>query len=132
MHHPTATLLLCTTIISGSLLFAGCAAGNPAEQAATAPSSAAVSTPAPSPTAGSTDEARPSKDDVVAGLTKFYESSQGLTSEQAKRFATCMVDQMYDRAKTKTLIAMRSGDAKSADPSDTGLVAAAGFKCSPN
>lgn len=68
----------------------------------------------------------------MAGLTKFYESHEGLTSEQSRTFASCMVDQMYDRARTKTLIAMQSGDAKGADPSDTGLVASAGFKCSPN
>ena len=131
MNRLAVALLLCTTIVGGSLLSAGCAAGNPAEQSSSAPSTAAASASASSTTEGS-EPARPSKDEVVAGLTKFYESSQGLTSEQSKTFATCMVDQMYDRAKTKTLIAMQSGDAKSADPSDTGLVAAAGFKCSPN
>mgnify|MGYP001203960983 CR=1 FL=1 len=132
MNRRTAALLLCATTLGGSLLFTGCAAGASSEQATTAPSAAASSAPATSPTSDGTEVARPSKDEVVAGLTKFYESHEGLTSEQSKTFATCMVDQMYDRARTKTLIAMQSGDAKGADPSDTGLVAAAGFKCSPN
>lgn len=130
MNRPVAALL-CATALSGSLLFGACAAGPPAENPASAPSSAGASTPAPEP-AGSGAASKPSKDDIVAGLTAFYESSQGMSGEQAKKFATCMVDKMYDRARAKTLTAMENGDSTAADPADAGLIAAAGFECSPD
>ena len=65
----------------------------------------------------------------MAGLTAFYQQTQGLSADKAKKFALCMVDEMYDKAKTTTLEAMRDGDTTKIATSDAGLVAEAGFTC---
>ena len=49
--------------------------------------------------------------------------AHGLTDPDA------MVDEMYDKAKTTTLEAMRDGDTTKIATSDAGLVAEAGFTC---
>ena len=51
--------------------------------------------------------------------------AHGLTDPDA------MVDEMYDKAKTATLEAMRDGDPTKIAMSDAGLVAEAGFTCQP-
>ena len=67
----------------------------------------------------------------MAGLSTFYQQTQGLSADKAKKFAVCMVDEMYDKAKTATLEAMRDGDTTKIAMSDAGLVAEAGFTCQP-
>lgn len=108
-----------------------------APSASAAPSaSTAETTPPTTPGAGSTpteepggDGAKPSKQEIVAGLSTFYEKTQGLPADKAEKFAVCMVDAMYDTAETATLEAMRDGDTSKIAMSDAGLVAEAGFGC---
>lgn len=116
----TATEPATTTQPSASSAPSTSTAASPSETTAASPSET---------TAGSDDAGKPSKKEVVAGLAKFYEDSQGLTADQSKKFATCMVDEMYDKAKTKTLIAMRDGEPTKADMGDASLIAQAGIDC---
>ena len=95
-----------------------------AEASASSESSASASTES-----GDDSSDKPSKDDIVDGLVKFYVSNQGLTEDQAKKFAVCMVDEMYDKADAKTLSAMRDGDPTKINPDDANLFATAGVKC---
>ncbi len=75
--------------------------------------------------------AKPSKSDIVAGLATFYEKTQGISAAKSKKFATCMVDEMYDKAKTVTLVAMRDGEPTKIDKSDVGLLTQSGVTCQP-
>ena len=97
---------------------------SPTTSPTTAPSTA--STPSEKP---GDDGDKPSKQEIVAGLTTFYQQTQGLSADKAKKFAVCMVDEMYAKAKTATLEAMRDGDPTKIATSDAGLVAQAGFSC---
>ena len=65
----------------------------------------------------------------MAGLSTFYRQTQGLSADKADKFAVCMVDKTYDKAKPATLEAMRDGDTSKIAMSDAGLVAEAGFTC---
>jgi len=133
------------------LLLAGCG-GDQTGASPSAPLSASTPSPAstqsstsPSPTGPTTtpgaastpseqpggDAAKPSKQDIVAGLSKFYRQTQGLPADKAEKFAVCMVDEMYDKAQTTTLEAMRDGDTTKIATRDAGLVAEAGFTCQP-
>lgn len=126
------------------IVLAGCGGSQPAPPAGTsAPSTTASSAPAPAPTspsaessanrpsesAGDDSGSKPTRSEVVAGLTKFYTSSQGLPAGKAEKFATCMVEQMYDKAKPSTLTAMRDGNPSKLDKSDTELLGRSGVKC---
>ena len=104
--------------------------------AATQPSTSAAETTPPAPSAESSPSEqsgdngdKPSKQQIVAGLSTFYQQTQGLSADKAKKFAVCMVDEMYAKAKTATLQAMRDGDPTKIDQSDAGLVAEAGVAC---
>jgi hypothetical protein len=113
---------------------AGTPSAPPASTQPSAPSAETTPTSAPAtestPTGKADDDgAKPSKQDIVAGLTTFYQENQGLPADKAKKFAVCMVDAMYDKAKTATLEAMRDGDPTKIATSDAGLVAEAGFTC---
>ena len=126
------------------IALAGCGGPQPTTPAATpapsstsqAPSSAPSSAPSaensssqPSESAGGDSGSKPAKSEVVAGLAKFYTTSQGLSADKAKKFATCMVDQMYDKAKPSTLTAMRDGNPAELDKADSGLLAGSAMKC---
>lgn len=132
---------------AATLTLTGCS-GSTTEEAATQPAqtqaaessapstetsaSAEASTssePSASTESGDDSSDKPSKDDIVDGLIKFYVSNQGLTEDQAKKFAVCMVDEMYDKADAKTLSAMRDGDPTKINPDDANLFATAGVKC---
>lgn len=104
-----------------------------APESTNAPSTPASSAPAESDDSddsGDSDDAgKPSKEDVVEGLMKFYQDTQGLSKDKAEKFATCMVDQMYDKASAKTLNAMRDGDPSKLDKADAELLGQAGATC---
>lgn len=98
----------------------------------TSPSQAGSPSTDSSPSEQSGDDgAKPAKSDVVAGLAKFYQQTQGISGGKAKKFAECMVDEMYDKAKTATLVAMRDGDPTKIDKSDVGLLTQSGVTCQP-
>lgn len=143
------TIALAGAVTATALLLTGCGgsgqggAGAPAEQptgSAAAPSTPGgdSSTPATesstpseesSKDSGSDSGGKPSKDEIVTGLTKFYQETQGQPADKAKKFAVCMVDEMYDKAKPATLKAMRDGQPAKADSGDAGLFAEAGMAC---
>ena len=75
--------------------------------------------------------AKPAKSEIVAGLATFYEKTQGISAAKSKKFATCMVDEMYDKAKTATLVAMRDGEPTKIDKGDVGLLTQSGVTCQP-
>jgi|GEM_PF-6472239 len=96
--------------------------------ASSAPASTAATSASSKTDSGSSD-GKPSKDEVITGLVDFYTSSQGMAKAQATKFATCMVDEMYDKASAKTLKAMQEGKAENIDPDDASLFASAGVAC---
>lgn len=107
----------------------------PSTESASAPTSPSVSA---SPSASSSasqpsgdDGVKPSKSEIVAGLATFYEKTQGISAAKSKKFATCMVDEMYDKAKTATLVAMRDGEPTKIDKGDVGLLTQSGVTCQP-
>jgi hypothetical protein len=106
-------------------------------ETSSAPSTRTSPTETGSPSAESTateqsgDGDKPAKSEIVAGLSKFYRQSQGIGGAKAKKFAECMVDEMYDKAKTATLVAMRDGDPTKIDKSDVGLLTQSGVTCQP-
>ena len=104
------------------------------DQPTTAASPTTASTPSEETSAstGSADDgAKPAKSDVVAGLATFYVQTQGISGGKAKKFAECMVGEMYDKAKPATLVAMRDGDPTKIDKSDVGLLTQSGVTCQP-
>jgi hypothetical protein len=127
-----------------------CGGGAEADSESTAPaaSAPAASTPAGSAPAESApaDEAssgsdggsdgsdgKPSKQEIVEGLTTYYEESQGLPADKAEGFATCMVGKMYDDASTEMLIMMRDGapDPTKMTADDAQLLAESAVDCTP-
>lgn len=135
-------LTLAAGVTAATLTLAGCGgdqtAPPSAAPASSQPSASTPETPTTMPSAESSpteqsgdEQSKPSKQEIVAGLTTFYRQSQGLSPDKAREFAVCMVDEMYDKAKTATLEAMRDGDPTKIAMSDAGLVAEAGFTCQP-
>ena len=127
--------LLTTAALAVTVGLAGCSSQQP-EAGAPAANTPASSAPAdsapasPSEAAPSADSSgKPAKTAIVAGLTAFYVKSQGLSREQAKKFATCMVDELYDKASTTTLKGLLAGDPNKIDKADAGLIAGAGNTC---
>jgi len=144
--HRRLALILAPGVVAVTLALTGCGGDQPSgtpttqESSAVQPSSpsspAATTSPTTAPSTASTpsekagdDGEKPSKQEIVAGLVTFYQQTQGLSADKAKKFAVCMVDEMYDQAKTATLEAMRDGDTTKIAMSDAGLVAEAGFTC---
>lgn len=145
------TIALAGAATATALLLTGCSgsgqagAGAPVEQptgSAAAPSTPGgdSSTPAAESSApseesskdsgsGQDSSGKPAKDEIVTGLAKYYQESQGQPAGKAKNFAACMVDEMYDKAKPVTLEAMRDGQPAKADSGDAGLFAQAGMAC---
>ncbi len=103
------------------------------DQPTTATSPTAETSPSAetSATTRSEEGSKPSKSDIVAGLSTFYEKTQGISASKAKKFAQCMVDEMYDKAKTATLVAMQDGEPTKIDKSDIGLLTQSGVTCQP-
>lgn len=94
--------------------------------------SSSTDTPDPSgPTSskGTDDNAKPAKKEVIEGLTKFYVTTQNLSQDKAKKFASCMVQQTYDKASAQTLGAMRDGDPAKVKSADAKLFGQAGAAC---
>lgn len=77
------------------------------------PGSSAADTPG-APAAGD----KPSKDDVKAGLVKFY-ATKGVTGQPATMLAGCIVDKGYDKFSAQTLNAMKDGDPSKLDQNDS-------------
>ena len=143
--HRRLAFTVAAGIAAATFALTGCGGEQPsgtptappsaATQPSTESSPATTTSPTTGPSTASTpseepgDGEKPSKQEIVAGLTTFYEQTQGLSADKAKKFAGCMVDEMYDKAKTATLEAMRDGDTTKIDMSDAGLVAEAGFTC---
>ena len=142
--HRRLAFTVAAGVAAAALALTGCGGEQPGstpttqESAAAQPSSQSSPTTSPTtaPSTASTpsekpgdDGDKPSKQEIVAGLTTFYQQTQGLSADKAKKFAVCMVDEMYDKAKTATLEAMRDGDTTKIAMSDAGLVAEAGFTC---
>ena len=142
--HRRLALILAPGVVAVTLALTGCGgdqpSGTPTTQESAAAQPSSESSPTTSPTAAPStastpsekrgdDGDRPSKQEIVAGLTTFYQQTQGLPSDKAKKFAVCMVDEVYDKAKTATLEAMRDGDTTKIAMSDAGLIAEAGFTC---
>lgn len=103
-----------------------------ASSPADAPSSSAASPSGDASTAGSSggdSTGKPSKGEIVDGLTKFYTTKQNLSQTKAKKFATCMVDKMYDKASAKSLRAMEAGDPSQLDPADASLLTSSAGAC---
>lgn len=103
-----------------------------APSAETSPSGAASPSAESSASEPSGDQGgKPAKSEIVAGLAAFYEKTQGISAAKSKKFATCMVDEMYDKAKTATLVAMRDGEPTKIDKADVGLLTQSGVTCQP-
>ncbi len=144
----TLTIALAGAVTATALLLAGCAgaqgqtgSGQPAAQPsgpAAAPSgdSSTPSGDASTPGGGEASDdsekeagGKPSKEEIVTGLTKFYQTTQNQPADKAKNFATCMVDEMYDKAKPASLIALRDGQPTKLAKSDQALLIESANNC---
>lgn len=83
--------------------------------------SAASSTPPPSgdEESSKSDQPRPAKADVVAGLKKFYDRTDKTNSWNHDKLANCIADKGYDSFSTKTLNAMKDGKPTGIDKTDS-------------
>ena len=138
--HRRLAFTLAAGVAAATFALTGCGGERPSSQSSPATTASPMTAPSPTtePSTASSpsekagdDGAKPSKEEIVAGLSTFYEQTQGLPADKAKKFAVCMVDEMYDKAKTATLEAMRDGDTSKIAMSDAGLVAEAGVACQP-
>ncbi|GAB3578233.1 hypothetical protein [Calidifontibacter terrae] len=85
----------------------------------TATQSNTTSNDAPAGSSGTSNAgAKPNKDDVKAGLVKFY-ASKGVTGAPATLLANCMVDKGYDVFSAQTLNAMKDGEPTKIDQKDS-------------
>jgi len=135
--HRRLAFTLTAGVAAATFALTGCGGERPSSQSSPATTASPMTAPGPttepstasSPSEEAGDGPKPSKEEIVAGLSTFYQHTQGLSADKAKKFALCMVDEMYDKAKTATLEAMRDGDTSKIAMSDAGLVAEAGFTC---
>lgn len=74
---------------------------------------------------------KPSKSDVASGYAKMLKSMGGTTdSALMDKVASCTADKVYDKAATKTLKAMASGDkSNQPDAKDETLLTDASKDC---
>jgi hypothetical protein len=149
-RHFRALLAGSATLIA--LALSSCSSDGPAaEPGASAPASSAPATSAPATLAPATSapassapasaespedvegSGKPTKDEIIPGLTKFYVDTQSMEPKKAKKFAVCMVDETYDQASPELLIMMRDGAPDPADMSaaDKNLLFEAGVTCAP-
>lgn len=103
-----------------------------------APTTAAPTTAAPTPAESASSDSdddsddsgeKPDRDDVAEGLVTYYQEAQGMDKETATKFATCIADEMYDKATVKTLESMEDGNLSRLDPADSQLLATATMNC---
>ncbi|AKU16130.1 hypothetical protein [Luteipulveratus mongoliensis] len=87
--------------------------------------------PNPGATDGGGDNAgKPSKDEVSAGLKKFYDKDTTISKvADTKKLSDCVVDKAYDNVSAKTLNAMKDGEPKNMDPADSQKFANYGAEC---
>lgn len=149
MTRNTVRIGFAAAALLATTLLAGCGGGNSATPgsggSAAAPSSAAKSS-APSASAPASSSApksstpkssapansgKPSKDAVLQGLIKFYETKQGLSKPKATKFATCMVKHTYSKASPELLKEMQAGnpDPAKLNAKDKNLIGAGGLAC---
>lgn len=76
-------------------------------------------------------DSKPSKSDVSSGYAKMLKSMGGTTdSALFDKVASCTTDKIYDKASTKTLEAMASGDkSNQPDSKDQTLLTDAAKDC---
>jgi hypothetical protein len=105
--------------------------------ASSAPASSAPASSAPAESSAPEEEAegsgKPTKDEIIPGLTKFYVDTQSMEPKKAKKFAVCMVEETYDQASPELLIMMRDGapDPANVSAEDKNLLFEAGVTCAP-
>ncbi len=115
----TAALLAlpALTACSGSGSSKAASSSQTSSSASAATSEAAA--PSSDPTGeGGDSSAKPSKDDVKAGLVTFY-ATKGVTGAPATMLAGCIVDKGYDQFSAQTLTAMKDGKPKNIDQKDS-------------
>lgn len=77
-------------------------------------------------------DSKPSKSDVSSGYAKMLKSMGGTSVDSAMwdKIASCTTDKVYDKATTKTLKAMASGDkSNQPDTADQTLLTDASKDC---
>lgn len=129
----TVLLKVAGVTVAALIGLAGCAgqqpdqapAGQPPAQSSTAPSTPAQEESSTEP---KDDAAKPSREDVVAGVAKYFGAS-GLPADKAKKFGECLADEMYDKSTVKTLQALADGEPTSMDPADAQLFSTASSTC---
>lgn len=95
----------------------------------TTTSSPTAASSSPATSAGGDNGSKPSRSETVDGLATFYQNDQHLSSGKARKFATCMVGQMYEKASPATITAMKNGDPTQIDKSDGSLLTQSAVKC---
>lgn len=133
----TVLLKIAGVTVAALIGLAGCAGGQqPGQSNAEPPAQApGASSPAGAPepdakpsTEEQGDSAKPSREDVVAGVAKYF-GDTGLPADKAKKFAECLADEMYDKSAVKTLQALADGKPTSMDPADAQLFSTASGSC---
>jgi hypothetical protein len=132
----TVLLKVAGVTVAALIGLAGCAGQQPAQspadpppsQSSTAPSPAGTPAQEESSTEPKDDAAKPPREDVVAGVAKYF-GDTGLPADKAKKFAECLVDEMYDKSAAKTLQALADAKPTSMDPADAQLFSTASGTC---
>lgn len=96
--------------------------------------STASSTPKAGGDEGSSEseQPRPSKADVVAGLKKFYDRTDKTNSYNHDKLANCLADKGYESFSSKTLNALKDGKPSKIDKGDAPEFGAFGAMCAPS
>jgi hypothetical protein len=143
--HPEGAQLMSRTVllkvagvtVAALIGLAGCAGQQPGPSTVDEPPAQSSTAPSPAGTPAQDEEsstepkddaAKPSREDVVAGVAKYFENT-GLPADKAKKFAECLADEMYDKSAVKTLQALADGEPTSMDPADAQLFSTASGAC---
>lgn len=134
------TFMIASIATAATIALSGCSSEEPTttptaaqpsqatSQSASTEASPTEEASAPEDTSSKDDSSKPSKEDVAAGIETFY-GKAGMPKDSAEKFAACLVDEMYEKAKTKTLKALADADPTKLDVSDAQLFADASGKC---
>lgn len=148
MSRHTVRIGFAGAALLATTLLAGCGGGSsaaPGSGGSSAPQASAAQSSAPQTSAPATSappssapkssapasSGKPSKDDVLQGLIKFYETKQGLSKPKATKFANCMVKHTYAKASPKLAEEMKDGNPNpnGMSQADKNLITKGGLAC---
>jgi hypothetical protein len=128
-----ALALAATTALTGCGLLGGDDKGS--DTGTSSPTSTGESSASSTPASGGSggdsesEQPRPAKADVVAGLTKFYDRTDKTNSYDHGKLANCIADKGYDTFSSKTLHALKDGNPGKVEKGDAAQFGAISVAC---